>query len=37
MTADKFEQWIKEEHLKLIGQELTMDSSVYVEEFAHGV
>ena len=36
MTAEKLEEWIKEEHLKLTGEELTMDSSVYIEEFAHG-
>ena len=36
LTADNIEDWIKEEHLKLTGEELTEDSSVYVEEFAEG-
>lgn len=36
MTMEKLENWIKEQHIIVTGQELTMDSSVYVEEFSHG-
>lgn len=36
MSADKIEQWIKEEHKNLTGQELTEESYIYVEQFAHG-
>ena len=36
ITVDNLEQWIKDEHKHLTGQELNKDSSVYVEQFSHG-
>ncbi len=36
ISDDALEAWIKEEHLKLTGVELTAESDVYVGEFDHG-
>lgn len=36
ITAATLEQWIKDEHKHLTGQELNKDSSVYLEQFSHG-
>ena len=36
MTTDELEHWIKEEHLKLTGTEMTMKSDVFVKAFDHG-
>lgn len=36
MTANGIKQWIKNEHYKLTGKRLTLWSTEYVEEFAHG-
>ena len=34
ITAETLEQWIKDEHKHITGQELTMDSCVYHEQFS---
>ena len=36
ISEDELEAWIKNEHLKLTGKELTAESDVYVEAFDEG-
>ena len=36
LSPDELEAWIKAEHLAVSGEELTCDSIVRVERFAHG-
>ena len=36
LTKNALEAWIKDEHLKLTGEPMTMESDVYVKEFDHG-
>ena len=36
LSDDTLEAWIKEEHLKLTGVELTSESDVYIKEFDQG-
>ena len=35
-SAGELETWIKQEHLRLSGEELTADSVTVVKQFAHG-
>ena len=36
ISEDELVAWIKDEHLKLTGKELTPESDVYVEKYDHG-
>lgn len=36
ISSNDLEEWIKKEHFKLSGQEMTVESMAFVEEFAHG-
>lgn len=36
LAPEEFEQWIRQEHLKVSGEEMTGNSIVRVEQFAHG-
>lgn len=36
ISEDDLIAWIKDEHLKLTGEELTPESDVYVEKYDHG-
>ena len=36
ISDDELEEFVKSEHLKLTGEELTMESDVYVEKYDHG-
>ena len=36
ISSIDLEEWIKKEHFKLSGKEMTEESMAFVEEFAHG-